>query len=385
MKTSKRVVLGIVMFINMHLFAQDPNYSGAAKMEVKTFWRQADMFKKGSGSASNLSNMEKALKTIKEKDPAYGTASMEAEVSTWKSKVGQDEAAKLEKEKQQADKMEASHNASWDKINAEKLLNYLFQQSHTVGTPNSTELLAALNEYKAKTEELLAMNFGARDRTNNSIKMTFLVLDSKVSGSKNAKDGGKRGSEEEKTEDTKLRGDASEDYVKSLIYRLQLSQAYWDAARKLFPQETEYANMYQKRTDEVNKFGTVEQIQKSIQTNNAEYIKNTKMPEAVVKDAQLENFLSDGFNKKFGAEHKVSALKVVLTQDGWTTIRNPLTSVITGRERSAKLAYKGGDGKCYLLVDYIFIHEEYIGASFTNAKGVYGWLDGKEILCEHVK
>ncbi len=385
MKTNKLLVLGIILFVNMNLLAQDSNYSGPAKMEVKTFWRQADLFKKGSGSASNLSNMEKALKIVKEKDPAYSTASMDAEVSTWKTKVGQESAAQAEKEKKHADKMAADHDASWNKINADKLLTYLFQQSHTMGMPDASELLAILNEYKAKTEELQVMDFGERDRTNNSIKMTFLVLDKAILGSKNAKVGGKSDSQEDKVEEAKLRGDASEDHVKSLIYRLQISQAYWEAAHKLFPQETEYAAMYQKSTDKVNKFGTVEQIQKSIQANNAEYVKNTKLPEPVVMDAQLEKVLYDGFNKKFGTEKKVSALKVVLTQDGWTTIRNPITSVITGRERSAKLAYKGSDGKCYMLVDYIFIHEEYIGSSFTNTKGVYGWLDGKEMLCEHVR
>ena len=98
----------------------------------------------------------------------------------------------------------------------------------------------------------------------------------------------------------------------------------------------------------------------------------------------LEKVLIDGFNKTFSTKGAI-ALKAVLTQDGWTTLRNPLTSVIVGRERSARVAYKDSDGKCYLLEDYVFIHEEYIGGSFTNVKAVYNGLFGLEMLCENIK
>ncbi len=99
----------------------------------------------------------------------------------------------------------------------------------------------------------------------------------------------------------------------------------------------------------------------------------------------MEKIITDGFNKVYGTSRNVTALKAVLTQDGWTTLRNSLTGIIIGRQRTAKLAYKGSDGKCYLLPDYVFIHEDYNGSSFTNTGAVFNGLDGEEMLCENVK
>ena len=105
----------------------------------------------------------------------------------------------------------------------------------------------------------------------------------------------------------------------------------------------------------------------------------------MVKDANMEKVVTNGFNKVYGASRNVSALKAVLTQNGWTILRNSLTGIVIGRQRTAKLAYKGSDGKCYLLPDYVFIHEDYVGNSFINTGAVFNGLDGEEMLCENVK
>ena len=106
---------------------QDEEYKGVAKMEVKTFWRQAEFFKNGKGSASNLSNMENALVAIKQKDPSYSTTSMESEINTWKEKIGQENTSQLDKEKQQTDKMTDRRNASGNKLKVENYFHEMFE------------------------------------------------------------------------------------------------------------------------------------------------------------------------------------------------------------------------------------------------------------------
>ncbi|MBL0200576.1 MAG: hypothetical protein IPP81_10585 [Chitinophagaceae bacterium] len=168
-------------------------------------------------------------------------------------------------------------------------------------------------------------------------------------------------------------------------YTIQFHQAFWDAAQKVFPEETSYADMYKKTTVAFNGMGSLEQLYAKAEANRIEHIRNTKFPVAAVKDASLEKVLINGFNKLYGSAHNVSALKAVLTQNGWTTIRHSLTGIVVGRQRSAKLAYKGNDGKCYLLPDYVFIREDYVGSSFINTVAVFNGLDGEEMLCENVK
>lgn len=93
----------------------------------------------------------------------------------------------------------------------------------------------------------------------------------------------------------------------------------------------------------------------------------------------------NGFNGKYGNTYKGTALKAVLLQDGWTIERHNISGVITGRNRIGQLAYKGADGKCYLLPNPIYIYQAYIGGSFSNTEVIYNGFSGEEMLCENVK
>lgn len=156
---------------------------------------------------------------------------------------------------------------------------------------------------------------------------------------------------------------------------------------QVFPDITECANASQRCNELASKYGTEEQIKSIAKTNKAVAIKTRKLPAAIVKDAALEKILIEEFNKRYGPAYNAKAVKAVLTQDGWTTERNTITGIVTGRNRTGKIAYKTqeGDGKCYLLAGNIFIYEEYIGSSFTNTKVIYNGLGGDEMLCENVK
>jgi hypothetical protein len=131
--------------------------------------------------------------------------------------------------------------------------------------------------------------------------------------------------------------------------------------------------------------GTGDDIIKTAAKNEAAAIKERKMAAPVVKDAAMEKMLLNGFNSKYGSVYKGTALKAILLQDGWTIERHDISGVVTGRNRIAQLAYKGSDGKCYLLPQNIYIYQAYVSSSFTNTEVIYNGFSGQEMLCENVK
>jgi hypothetical protein len=454
----KSIITLCCFFMLIMATAQDPGYTGPAKIYVKSFWNQAELLKNGKGSTSTVGNMKRSLDNAKEKDPAYNTAAMEAELKKWQAEA--DKKAEAEKSPEQkaadaksgdyagaaknqvkyfwdralqpadklsdgelngnirdmeyalkttkekdpaydASEMEAALKKIKDDLKAKKLaevrntsgdrrkqpqeekvvndpvglMEKLFIEANiSVGsTSDLPEAPAKIAAYKAKLEKLLSMDYtDALIKTGRNAK-------GNISGFKNSTE-----RELDKIEGT-LKDARDRSNMEYRYYTIQFHQAFWDAAQKVFPEESSYIDMYKKTTAAFTGLGSLEQLYAKAEANRIEHIKNTKFPAAAVKDANLEKVLTNGFNKLYGAAHNVSALKAVLTQNGWTTIRNPLTGIVTGRERSAKLAYKGGDGKCYLLPDYVFIREDYVGSSFINTVAVFNGLDGEEMLCENVK
>jgi hypothetical protein len=456
----KKVSLFFLLYVFVNnVQAQDLNYTGPAKMYVKSFWGQVELLKTGKGSASNVGNMKRALDNARAKDPALNAAAMETELKKWQAEEDKKiEAGKTEEQKaadaksgdytgvaknqvkyfwdratMQIDKLsdgelnnnirdmeyalkatkekDPDYNASdmestlkkiKDDLKAKKLAEVRGtsgdrtkapQQSETatndpvklmeklfidarisVGStsdiPEATSKIAA---YKAKLEKLLSMDYtDALIKTGRNAK-------GNISGFKASTD----------REIEKIDGLLKEAREKSSMeyryYTLQYHQAFWDAAQKVFPEESSYVEMYKKITTAFTGMGNLEQLNAKAEVNRIAYIKNTQFPPAAVKDAKFEKLITDGFNKVYGAQHNVTSLKAVLTQNGWTIVRNSLTGIVIGRNRSAKLAYKGSDGKCYLLPDYVFIREDYVGGSFINTVGVFNGLDGEEMLCENVK
>lgn len=448
-----------VLLFAISSFGQDPNYKGPGKVEVQSFWRQAEVFRSGKGSETTLSNMKRSLENLKQKDPSYSIGGMEEEFNKWKAEIDKKlNGAKSEEEKAaeakinesgykgpaskqvayfwgfalkskdineselnrniremeyalkttrekdpsyDASEMEAALKKIKDDLKAEKLaevrqtsgdkrssrpvekeatdpttlLEKLFIENNiSVGsTSDIPEAPAKIAAYKSKLEKLLAMDY-----TDALIK--------KGRYAKGNISGFAAGTNREldKIEGT-LKEVRDKSNMEYLFYTIQYHLAFWDAAQKIFPEESSYVAMYKKVNAEVVKLGSLEQLYVKAEANRIQHMENTKLPDAVVKDVKLEKTLTDGFNKLYGASRNVTAMKAVLTQNGWTTLRNSLTGIVVGRERSAKLAYKGSDGKCYLLPDYVFIREDYVGGSFINTVAVFNGLDGEEMLCENVK
>lgn len=446
------------LFVLIVAIAQDPGYTGPAKAYVKSFWNQAELLKNGKASSSAVGNMKRALDNTKERDAAYNTAGMEAELKKWQAEADKKSEAEKSPEQKAADsksggyagaaknqvkyfweravlptgnlsdgemngnirdmeyalqatrekdpvydasEMEAALKKIKDDYKAKKLaevrntsgdrrkqpqeekvvtdpvglMEKLFIDANiSVGsTSDIPEAPAKIAAYKAKLEKLLSMDYtDALIKTGRNAK-------GNISGFMNSTE-----RELDKIEGT-LKEARDRSNMEYRYYTIQYHQAFWDAAQKVFPEESSYINMYKKTAAAFTGLGSLEQLYAKAEVNRIEHIKNTKFPAAAVKEASLEKILTNGFNKVYGTAHNVSALKAVLTQNGWTTIRNQLTGIVTGRQRSAKLAYKGSDGKCYLLPDYVFIREDYVGGSFINTVAVFNGLDGEEMLCENVK
>lgn len=352
----------------------DSGYTGPASKQVAYFWNFAMKSKDISEGElnHNIGEMEYALKTTKEKDPSYNASEMEATLKKIKDDI---KAQKLAEVRQVSGDKRNSRPAEKESTDPTSLMEKLFiDKNISVGsTSDIPEAPAKIAAYKSKLEKLLAMDY--TDALIKKGKYAKGSISGFVAGTNRELD---------KMENIlkEARDKSDMDY---LYYTIQYHLAFWDAAQKIFPEESSYSDMYKKVNTGVVKLGSLEQLYVKAEANRIQHIKNTKLPDAVVKDAKLEKTLTDGFNKLYGASRNVSAMKAVLTQNGWTTLRNSLTGIVVGRERSAKLAYKGSDGKCYLLPDYVFIREDYVGGSFINTVAVFNGLDGEEMLCENVK
>lgn len=366
----RKLILSVAMVLfTIAVNAQDPNYKGPARMLVMAFWNEAGKLQNNKGGS--VINLESLLADTKSKDVAYNTTAMEEEVKKWKAKSAAEPADPVKARKQLSADITRMFNditncvqitipsEEKDIADFKARVKYILERK---------EILAAFKEkYKddAYLETLVnELKSGSEIPLNREINNVVLTINSPY-------------------------GNASSEETdfKATYYKIQGIQAYWEAAQQMFPEIPECGEAVKKCTELSNKYGTVEKIKAISKANLVAEIKSRKLPAPVVKDAALEKILIEGFNKRYGPAYNAKAVKAVLTQDGWTTERNAITGIVTGRNRTAKIAYKTqeGDGKCYLLAGNIFIYEEYIGGSFTNTKVIYNGLGGDEMLCENVK
>jgi hypothetical protein len=350
-------------------------YTGPASSQVAYFWERAvlpvDNLSEGVLN-TNIRDMEYAVKATKEKDPSYNTNEMETTLKKIKDDL---KAKKLAEVRQVGSDKRSSRPAEKESNDPSILLEKLFIENNiSIGsTSDLPQAPSKIEAYKAKLTKLLSMDY----------------TDALIKEGRNAKGHISSSKPNTERELAKIDGYVKEVREKKgmeyIYYTIQYHLAYWDAAQKVFPEESSYTDMYKKTNTGLVNLGILEQLYAKAEANRVAYIKNTKLPITTVKDPKLEKILIDGFNKLYGSSRNVTALKAVLVQNGWTTLRNSLTGIVIGRERSAKLAYKSSDGKCYLLPDYVFVREDYVGNAFINTVAVFNGLDGIEMLCENIK
>jgi len=357
--------------------AQDANYKGPAKMEVTVFWRQIEFLKKGSGGPTQISNAEKALADVKQKDAAYNTASMEEELKKWKAEIENKQAVKDNNANKEADAVKARNQMRSAIAAMNNDLTDCFHRTIPSEEKDINDFKALVKSILDRKDILAAFKERAKD---NYYSMLANEMKSSADIPLNR---------EINTVGLEINdpsgGDASD--WKQPYYKIQGIKAYWEAAQQVFPEIPECADALKKCNELVDKYGSEEKIKGISKANKATALKTRKLPAPVVKDASLEKILTEGFDKKYGPSYNAKAIKAVLTQDGWTIERNAISGIVTGRNRTGKIAYKTqeGDGKCYLLSGNIFIYQAFIGNAFTNTEVIYNGLGGDEMLCENVK
>lgn len=149
----KILLFFFTFFLLQHCFAQDPAYTGPAKIYVKSFWSNMEKLKNGTATASTINNADRAIRNIKENDPAYNTSAMEEVLKPFREKAEKEKAdSENEKEKKKAE-------ADYFKTTWGKFLSIYSSGTNINGMATGTEFYNAvkelnLEEYKQKKNEL---------------------------------------------------------------------------------------------------------------------------------------------------------------------------------------------------------------------------------------
>lgn len=362
----KLTILLIAVVCILHTQAQDFVYEGPAKSEVRSFWVNAMGIAKTGKFAEGVAVLEAKMAMVKEKDPAYKTDKMEAEIAKWKSKAGSAESSTSGN---------GSNNANLSptqkSIKADKLMRSLFVETPLKVNQGDVPVMEfRFKEYNDKLQQLVDLNTRP---TASDVKYIKTYIQSSMYGTNQVIDN----IEAVKGSYGDMNGIAQNYYL------AKYHQLYWAAAQKIFPEEADYADEYKKITALVDANGSLEDMKAGRLENNIEKIKNTKLPVAVMKDAAAEKMMIDAFNKVYKNDFKGTASKAIILQSDWHSVRNELTGIITGRQRQFAVVFNGTDGKCY-LVKSIYLYQESTGNSYTNTIAKYAEYPN-EILCVNVK
>ena len=364
MKVLSLVLISI--FFSGILFSQDFAYNGPAMSEVKSFWINAIGIQKTGKFAEGVATLEAKLKMVKQKDPAYKTDKMEAEITKWKNKAGS--AATTEQPKEDFTNLSPTRKS----LKADELLRKLFDEVNIDVSRSTLPVIEfRFKEYSDKVEQYISLNTKPKESDARRIKT---IIEKHVYATNQ---------DITNIENSKAANITPEDATVN-FYLAKYNQLYWDAAVKLFPEEASFADEYKLITELVNKNGSLESMKAGMNKNNEEGIKSRKLPPAVMKDANAEKMIIDAFNKVYASGYKGTATKAITLQSEWHPVKNELTSVIIGRQRQFAIVYKGGDGKCY-LVNSIYLYQEYNGGGYANSTARYAASPGSEMLCENVK
>lgn len=86
----KKLILALscLVFI-LHVHAQDPDYNGPAKVQLKSFWRYMEKLRAGDKSPATLNNAVRMLDQVKQADPSYNVSVIETELKPYVDKEKQ--------------------------------------------------------------------------------------------------------------------------------------------------------------------------------------------------------------------------------------------------------------------------------------------------------
>lgn len=83
----KKIILALSCLVfTLHVHAQDTNYNGPAKVQLKSFWRYMEKLRAGDKSPGTLGNAVRMLDQVKQADPSYNVSAIEAELKPYVDK-----------------------------------------------------------------------------------------------------------------------------------------------------------------------------------------------------------------------------------------------------------------------------------------------------------
>jgi hypothetical protein len=333
-----------------------------AKSYIKKFWEYVEKMEAAPTDLNILGTNTRAAATainnIKMKDKGYDITPLETELKKWQQSY---EVARNGGETQRG----ATNDVA-------ALFKLLYQVKTNVAQQEIESKLQEIEIYKSKTAEMVALNVDPTDKFNAAIinnalpriKADLQTIDKNV-----------------KLWEDNMNMIVDERPARAYYHMIQYEHAHWDALRKgPFAEKAQLEAGYAKVTDMVKRLGSLETVLAKGKAKGAELLKNTKMPPALLQNADTERLFRQAFED---AGWSGTIIKVNLLDRDWKAIRNEITGVVEARTQRAAIATKTKAGE-FLLYNYFTIQQDFLGNGYSNqARIIYH--ETTEILEENIK
>lgn len=181
---------------------------------------------------------------------------------------------------------------------------------------------------------------------------------------------------------TKLAKDDSEPGTRALFREITGEATYWNAAKLLYPDIKDAAEVQQMIADFLTVSGGLNGLLGNAAVRKKERLKNLFMPKAVTDNTAIEAEFKEAFNNGGWGE---TIVKINLLTKEWTIVRNSLTGAILCRTQQAAIVAKQKAGNC-MLYTYTIKQQYTGGGNYGSVSSYYGhdvW--ETEFLCENAK
>ncbi len=332
-----------------------------AKSYIKKFWEYVEKMEAAPTDLNILGTNSRAAATtinnIKVKDKNYDVGPLERELQKW----------------QQAYNNAKNGGVSQRGANNDvaSLIKLLYQVNTNVSQQELEGKLQEIEQYKIKTEELVALNLDPADKTNaalignvkSRLKVDLQTIDSNV-----------------KLWETNMNMIIDERPARAYFAMIQFEHAHWDALRKgPFTEKDQFEAGYQKVTEMLKRIGSLDEVLAKGKARGVELVKNTKMPPAITQNAEIEGIFRQSFEDTGWNE---TIVKINLLDRDWKAIRNEVTGLLEGRSIRAAIAVKRPQGG-YTLYNYFTIKQDFLGSTYSKQAYII-YKEGSEILLENI-
>jgi hypothetical protein len=363
----KTLILSTFILFSMTITAQTNSYNGKAKTFVEKCLKYIDEIKKIEATNPSdkvrlcrvqAENAKRQIEYIKQKDPSYDAASLEAIITPYLD-------AAVSAVNERNDKIRAAgKNANKDGDGIAGL--FMGATTTEIRTTGNTEAdidnhKQQIITYNQKVEKLIGSGVSGTSQYENYIRQQSVTSAQQI----------KKLEEQINKVDSKLG---------LIAYRELVGiETYWAAAKKVFANLSETSQIHSMAVAALQKIGSEDQVSLKMKKNYEEKIKNKKMPAAVMVNAGLESEFKKVFTNSF---KDLTIIKINIIAREWTIIRNEISGSILGRKHSAAIAVKTKEGNCALY--YFHIGQQYTGSGYGISAENARSFDG-EIACENVK